>query len=100
LSLSYFTRAILIPRKIKGAKMAKRQVTFTFPQELIREPIIYTLSHQFKVVTNIRRADVSENRGWVVLELEGEEKDLEQGIAWVTSKGVRVDPVIGDIVEG
>jgi len=80
--------------------MAKRQVMFTFPQELIREPIIYTLSHQFKVVTNIRRADVSENRGWVVLELEGEEKEIEQGIAWVTSKGVRVDPVIGDIVEG
>ena len=100
MSLSYFTRAILIPRKIKGAKMAKRQVTFTFPQELIREPIIYTLSHQFKVVTNIRRADISEDKGWVVLELEGEEKNLEQGIAWVTSKGVRVDPVIGDIVEG
>ena len=80
--------------------MVKRQVMFTFPQELIREPIIYILSHQFKVVTNIRRADVSENRGWVVLELEGEEKEIEQGIAWVTSKGVRVDPVIGDIVEG
>ena len=73
---------------------------FTFPQELVREPIIYTLSHQFKVVTNIRRADVSENRGWVVLELEGEEKEIEQGIAWVISKGVRVDPVVGDIVEG
>lgn len=84
----------------KEDTMTKRQVMFTFPQELIREPIIYTLSHQFKVVTNIRRADVSENKGWVVLELEGEEKDIEQGIAWVTSKGVRVDPVIGDIVEG
>ncbi len=80
--------------------MAKRQVTFTFPQELIKEPIIYNLSQQFRVVTNIRRADVSEDRGWVVLELEGEEKDIEQGIAWVTSKGVRVDPVTGDIVEG
>ena len=80
--------------------MVKRQVMFTFPQELIREPIIHTLSHQFKVVTNIRRADVSENKGWVVLELEGEGKDMEQGIAWVTSKGVRVDPIIGDIVEG
>jgi len=80
--------------------MAKKQVMFTFPQELIREPIIYTLSHQFKVVTNIRRADVSEDRGWVVLELEGEEEEIEQGIAWVTSKGVRIDPVIGDIVEG
>lgn len=80
--------------------MAKRQVMFTFPQELIRESIIYTLSHQFKVVTNIRRADISEDKGWVVLELEGEEKEIEEGITWVTSKGVRVDPVIGDIVEG
>lgn len=80
--------------------MTKRQVMFTFPQQLIKEPIIYNLSQQFNVVTNIRRADVSEDRGWVVLELEGEEKNIEQGIAWVTSKGVRVDPVIGDIVEG
>ncbi len=80
--------------------MTKRQVMFTFPPELIRESIIYTLSHQFKIVTNIRRADVSEDRGWVVLELEGEDSEIEQGIAWVISKGVRVDPVVGDIVEG
>lgn len=80
--------------------MAKRQVMFTFPEELIREPIIYNLGVQFKVVTNIRRADISEDRGWVVLQLEGEEEDIEQGIAWVTSRGVRVDPVVGDIVEG
>jgi len=80
--------------------MAKRQVMFTFPQELVREPIIYNLGQQFKVVTNIRRADISEAKGWVVLELEGEEKDIEQAIAWLTSKGIRVDPVTGDIMEG
>ena len=80
--------------------MAKRQLMFTFPQKLIREPIIYNLSQQFNIVTNIRQADISEDKGWVVLELEGEEKEIEQGIAWMTSKGVRVDPVIGDIVEG
>ncbi|MBM3118200.1 MAG: FeS-binding protein [Chloroflexi bacterium] len=80
--------------------MAKKQVMFTFPQELIKEPIIYNLGHKFKVVTNIRRADVSENKGWVVLELEGEDKEIEAGIAWVTDKGVRVDPVVGDVVEG
>ena len=80
--------------------MAKRQVMFTFPQELVREPIIYNLGLQFKVVTNIRRADISEDKGWVVLELEGEEKDIEAGIAWLASKGIRVDLVIGDIVEG
>ena len=80
--------------------MVKRHIMFTFPQELIREPIIYNLGQQFNIITNIRRADVSEDKGWVVLELEGEENDIEQGIAWVTSKGVRVDPVIGDVVEG
>ena len=80
--------------------MVKRQVMFTFPEELIKEPIIFNLGQQFGVLTNIRRADISEDKGWVVLELEGEEKEIEEGIAWVTSKGVRVDPVIGDIVEG
>ena len=80
--------------------MTKKQVMFTFPAELIREPVIYQLGQQFGVVTNIRRADVSVNKGWVVLELEGEEKDIARGIAWVTEKGVRVDPVVGDIVEG
>ena len=80
--------------------MAKRKIMFTFAQELIKEPIIYNLSHKFDVVTNIRRADVTENKGWVILELEGEDNEIEQSIAWVISKGVRVDPVIGDIIEG
>jgi len=80
--------------------MAKRQVTFTFPQELLREPIIYNLGQQFKVVTNIYRADISESKAWTVLELEGEEQEIDDAIAWVTSKGVRVEPAIGDIPEG
>jgi len=80
--------------------MVKRRVKFTFPPELIKEPIIYKLGQQFEVVTNIRRADINGDNGWVVLELEGEGEDIERGIVWVTGKGVRVDPAIGDIVEG
>ncbi len=80
--------------------MARRQVMFTFPPELIREPIIFDLGVQFKVIPSIRRADISENKGWVVLELEGDEKDIEESIAWATGKGVRVDPAAGDITEG
>ena len=73
--------------------MAKRQVMFTFPEEVTKDPIIYNLGQQFNLVTNIRRADVTETTGWVVLELEGKDKDIEDGIAWATSKGVRVDEV-------
>ncbi|MBU2608127.1 MAG: NIL domain-containing protein [Chloroflexi bacterium] len=80
--------------------MSKRQVVFTFTEEAIKEPVIHNLGQQFRVVTNIKQADLSENIGWVILELEGEEQDMEQGIAWVISRGVRVDPVIGDIIEG
>jgi hypothetical protein len=80
--------------------MVKRGVKFTFPPKLIREPIIYKLGQQFKVVTNIRRADINGDKGWVILELEGEGEDIERGIAWVARQGVRVDPVVGDIVEG
>ena len=75
--------------------MAKRCFMFTFPSELATEPVIYNLGMQFRVITIIRRANITEERGWVVLELEGEPEDIEQGIAWVTSKGVRVEEVDG-----
>ena len=71
--------------------MVKKRVTFTFPEEAVREPIIYNLGQQFKVKTNIRSADISDDRGWAVLELDGEEKNIEEGITWVIAKGVRVD---------
>jgi hypothetical protein len=80
--------------------MAKQRVKFTFPQELITLPIIYELGKNFSLVTNIRRADVTEDRGWVVLELDGDLQEIERAMEWVTAKGVRVDPVEGDIVEG
>lgn len=73
--------------------MVKRQVMLTFPQELLKEPIIYNLGQQFKVVTNINLADITEDRGWLMLEIEGEDKQIEDGLVWVMSKGVRVDTV-------
>ena len=72
--------------------MVKQRLMLTFPTDLIKEPIIHNLGQQFNIVTNIHLADISEDRGWVILEMEGEEKDIEEGIAWATSKGMRIDP--------
>ena len=80
--------------------MSKKRVKFTFPTQLITQPIIYDLGRKFEVVTNIRRADVREDMGWVVLELEGTEGAIEEGLQWVAAEGVRVDPVSGDVIEG
>ena len=80
--------------------MGKQRVMFTFPTHLIKEPIIYQLGHDFQVVTNIRRADIREDIGWVVLELAGEDAEIKRGLVWVSSTGVRVDLVSGDVIEG
>jgi ABC-type methionine transport system ATPase subunit len=79
--------------------MAVKRVRFTFPEDLIKEPLIYNLGHQFRVITNVRMADVDEKTGWVLLELEGEPAEIESSIAWAQAKGVRVDPVTGDVLE-
>ncbi len=80
--------------------MTKRRVLFTFPAEQITEPVIYALGHKFKIVTNIRRADVTDDHGWVVLELEGDDGEIGLGLEWVRGLGVRADPMEGDIIAG
>ena len=80
--------------------MAKRRVRFTFPERLITEPLIYNLGRKFEIITNIRRANVQERVGWVVLELEGSDDEIDRGIEWMTAAGVRVDSVTGDVIEG
>lgn len=80
--------------------MAIRRVKLTFPGELIKQPIVYRLGHEFEVVTNIRRADVTATDGWVVLEIEGGEETIHRALQWLDDLGVRVDPVEGDLIAG
>ena len=78
---------------------AMQRVRLTFLDRLIKEPIIYRMGRDFAVVTNIRRADIQEGVGWVILEVEGELEEVERSLDWVRSLGVRVDPALGDLVE-
>ena len=80
--------------------MGKQRVKFTFVDDLVKQPVIYELGQKFKIVTNIRRAEVGEDVGWVVLELEGDEPEIVRGLEWVSSTGVRVDPLGGDVIDG
>lgn len=79
--------------------MPKQRLHLTFPEQLIKDPIIWRLSRQYDIITNIRRANVEEHVGWVILEVEGTEEALEQGIAWMSEMGLQVDRLDGDVVE-
>jgi len=78
--------------------MARVRIKFTYPTEKITDPIIHSISKNFELISNIRRAEVSEKVGWVVLELEGKQSNIESALEWVKGQDVRVDPVEGDVV--
>lgn len=77
--------------------MESRYFRLTFSPSNVTEPVVYRLGSEFGVVTNIRRANVSKDSGWVVLELQGSEEDVERAVAWAREKGVLVEPLSGDI---
>jgi L-aspartate semialdehyde sulfurtransferase ferredoxin len=79
--------------------MPKLRLHLTFPETLIQEPIIWRLGRQYDIITNVRRANVEEKVGWVILEVEGSEEALDQGIKWMAEMGVQVDRLNGDAVE-
>jgi molybdopterin synthase sulfur carrier subunit len=91
-------RLSIIPA-IAGGSSQKRRVTLTFPPNLIKEPVIYNIGRRFKVVTNIRSANVSENVGWVTLEIDGEEEEYSKAINYLSQIGVTVEPVERNIIE-
>lgn len=70
----------------------------TFPEALVREPIVAQLVSEHAVVPNIRRANVDDAEGWIVCELAGEPAAVESAIDWLRRQGVRVD-LLGDVVE-
>lgn len=71
----------------------------TFPDALIRVPVLARLTRAFEVEPNIRRANVEEHQGWIICELVGAAEAIEAAVAWLRDEGVGVD-LLGDVLEG
>lgn len=74
------------------------RVRLTFPEPLVRVPVLARLVRTYDVDPNIRRANVEDGRGWIVCELEGEPAAVDAGLAWLRGEGVEVD-LLGDLLE-
>jgi len=79
--------------------MPRLRFHIRFPEDKIKEPVIYQIGHEYKVVTNVRRADVRETTGWIDVELTGETAEIERAVEGLRKKGVLVDPIELNVVE-
>lgn len=70
--------------------MAKRILHFEYTSALVKEPMLYLLARRFEVVTNIRAASVTDDGGFIVLEVEGEEKVIQDAVDYLVEAGMQV----------
>lgn len=77
----------------------KEALSLTFPQDLIKEPVIHRMAKKFDVVFNLRRAKITQKTGEIVLELEGQDDVLKKAEAWLREQGLKVEPVTHDTLE-
>ncbi|HEY4719764.1 MAG TPA: NIL domain-containing protein [Candidatus Methylomirabilis sp.] len=76
-----------------GAGVATRRLSLTYPQGLIKEPVIYKVAKEYRLVPNIRRARVTESTGEVLVDFSGAEEDLNRGVMYLTGLGITVKEV-------
>lgn len=70
------------------------RVQLDYPLERVTEPIIYHLVTEYRLIPNIRRANIDvHSGGMLVLELHGLREDLDAGIAYLRGLGITVTPV-------
>lgn len=80
--------------------MPKKAFQLYFPQKLIKEPVMFLVARDNNLLLNIRRAKITPDAGEATIELEGKAEDIDKAEKAMRVKGVDVEPVLGDIVEG
>jgi ferredoxin len=78
--------------------MSARKIVLNFPKDKIDKPIIYKLIKDFNLSFNIMRANITpEQEGHMVLELDGDNGEIEKGIKYLKQEGISIQPLSKDI---
>ena len=73
--------------------MGSARLHLTFPGHLASEPILHQLATEFGLVTNIRRANIEERGGWVIVEVDGDDERIADAVVWLAERGLGVDRI-------
>lgn len=78
--------------------MVSKRIVLKFPHKLVDQPIVYKLVKDFDLEFNMLKAYVTpREEGLMVLELKGDDVNLDKALKYVKSLGVSVQPLSKDI---
>ena len=73
----------------------KKNIHFEFSQELVQEPLLYKINRSFDVIVNIRGASVTDQGGFIALELEGDQAEVDRVIEYLKGQSVKLGEGLG-----
>lgn len=68
--------------------------------EQVRQPILYRLGKDFDVVTNIRRAQVTDDYGFIEADIEGSLEEVQRAISWLMTTGLNINTLQRSVTTG
>lgn len=71
----------------------KKKLVLTFPEQILNEPLLYTMARNFAVAFNIKGAMLNQTPAVMALELDGDPAEIERAVAYLGEKGVRVEVI-------
>ena len=72
--------------------MITKRMFFHFPQCETEKPIVYHLVKDYNLIINIFRAKVTpDEEGYLVLDVTGEEADIEKGVDFMRTFNVQIE---------
>ena len=78
--------------------MGSNRIVLKFPHKLVDQPIVYRIVKDFDLEFNILKASVTpREEGLMVLEIKGDDRNLEKALKYLKSIGVGVQPLSKDI---
>ena len=77
----------------------KKLVELDYPTNLVTEPVLSQVIKKYDVMVNIRRASITKGFGYVQMEIDGGEKEVQKALDDLAQRGIDVNPIVKDIVE-
>ena len=78
--------------------MVSKRIVLKFPHKMVDQPIVYKLVKDYDLVFNILQAKITPNEeGLMVLELQGKKENYADGVKYLTSLGVKIQPLSQDV---